>query len=93
MENRSGRQAGAVEGGRFSTSRRVAVVPFAVRTLAADDKTVVDASESRAELVLVPLAVRAPARSRTRRTLAGIGKAESMEFHGIQRSVAAFLKN
>jgi len=57
-------------------------MPFAVRTLTANNKPVVDASKSRTQMVLVTLAVRAPARSGIRRTLAGIGKAESTEFHG-----------
>ena len=48
----------------------------------ANGKTVVDASESRAKVMLVALAIRAPASARTRRTLAGVGKAESIEFHG-----------
>jgi hypothetical protein len=82
LENRSGGQAGVVCGGRFRTSRRIVVLPFTVRALTANGKTVVDASESRAKIVFVALAVRAPARSGTRRTLAGVGKAESMEFHG-----------
>ena len=82
MENRSGGQAGVVRGGRFRTSRRIVVLPFTVRTLTANGKTVVDASESRAKVILVAFAVRAPASARTRRTLAGVGKAESMEFHG-----------
>jgi len=57
-------------------------LPLAVRTLTPNGKTVVDASGSRAKMVLVALAIPAPASARTRRTLAGVGKAESMEFHG-----------
>ena len=87
----SGGQSGAVRGGRFATSRGIWFLPFAVRTLTASDKTVVNASGSRTKLVLVALAVRAPARSRTRRTLAGVGKAESMEFHGsVVRGIADY---
>ena len=82
MENRSGGQAGVVCGGRFRTSRRIWFLPLAVRTLTANGKTVVDASESRAKIVFVALAIRAPASARTRHTLAGVGKPESMEFHG-----------
>ena len=82
MQNRAGGQAGVVRGGRFRTSRRIWFLPFTVRALTANGKTVVDASESRAKVVLVALAVRAPARARTRRTLADVGKAEAMEFHG-----------
>ena len=70
-------------GGWFNISRRLRFHPVAVRTPTADDETVVDASESRAKMVLVALAIRAPASPRTRRTLAGVGKAESMGFHGI----------
>ena len=88
MENRSGGQAGVVRGGRFRTSRRIWFLPFTVRALTANGKTVVDASESRAKIVFVALAIRAPASARTRRTLAGVGKAESMEFHGsLKRSL------
>ena len=75
-------QAEVVRGGWFNTSRLIRFLPFMVRTLTANGKTVVDAPESRAKMVLVALAVRAPASARTRRTLAGVGKAESMEFHG-----------
>jgi hypothetical protein len=90
LENRSVGQAGVVRGGRFRTSRRIWFLPFAVRTLTADDETVVDASESRAKVMLVALAVRAPASAGTRRTFAGVGKAESMEFHGsLKRSLQA----
>src|SRR5215469_14002726 len=71
----SGGQAGVERGGWFRTSRRTAVVPFTVRTLTAKGKTVVDASESRAKVILVAFAVRAPASARTWRTLAGVGKA------------------
>jgi hypothetical protein len=56
-------------------------MPFTVRTLTANGKTVVEASESRAPVMFVTLAVRAPASARTWGTLAGVGKAESMGFH------------
>jgi len=48
----------------------------------ANGKTVVDTPESRAKMVFVALAIRAPASAETRRTLAGVGEAESMDFHG-----------
>jgi hypothetical protein len=48
----SGGQAGVVRGGWFGTSRRIAVVPFTVRTLTATDETVIDASESRAMVMV-----------------------------------------
>jgi hypothetical protein len=87
----SGGQVGVVGGGWFKTSHRLRFLPFTVRTLTANRETVVDATESRAKLVLVALAVRAPASARTRRTLAGVGKAESMEFHGsLKRSLQPF---
>ena len=44
--------------------------------------TVVDAPGPRTEMVLVALAVGTPPGTGTRRTLAGVGKAKSMEFHG-----------
>jgi len=38
-----------IGGGRFRTSRRIWFLPFTVRALTANRKTVVDASESRAK--------------------------------------------